>query len=120
MWTIKTEEDWMKVYLDQGKKVRTCDYRWIPVLDVNNLPPKDVWVQLLENDELNTSDKYWSELFKKPAIRVGVAMLKEIDYEGNAYWYRGYVGGSPINFGRNVTHFQYLTKAPVIEPFPYE
>jgi hypothetical protein len=120
MYAMKTEEDWLEVYVDQDKKIREVDPLWIPTLDLNKLPPKDVWVQLLENDELNPQDKFIMELQNKPTIRVIVGMFKCLDLWGNPQWYKGFVGGSFINVGRNVSHWQHLAKAPSISSFPYE
>lgn len=77
------------------------------------LPEVDVWVLVLEDDTENPQDFFLAKLLKnKPRHRFTPAKLRRLDNEGYPEWYLGYVGGSPINHVRNVTHW---AEIPVLE-----
>ena len=82
----------------------------------DRLPEIDVWVLVLEDDTENPQDFFIAQLLKHaPRHRFTPARLRRLDHEGYPEWYMGYVGGSPVNHVRNVTHWMEIPKLPFKE-----
>lgn len=94
----------------------------IELIDVNDrLPDFDVWVLVLEDDSDNSQDYFFAQVLKlEPRYRLTPAKLRGLGLGGEPEWYLCYVGGSPVNHVRNVTHWvQIPTLPPKVLPEDY-
>jgi hypothetical protein len=84
---------------------------WIPVED--SLPEKDQWVQVLEDDTIDTYQVFICSIAKtKIRYRSTPAKLFAVDSENYPIWYLCHVGSSRIEHVRNVTHWKPMSATP--------
>lgn len=88
---------------------------WISVDE--QLPEKDEWVLVFENDHDNPQDEFINNILgNRKHTRVRPAKVNYIDSEGYAAWYCVTIGGGPAGNYRNVTHWMPLPTGPISQP----
>jgi hypothetical protein len=86
---------------------------WIPVSDVERLPKKCQWVNLLQDFREDPFKRYCALTRKEPTIRIACGTLRSIDSEGFAEWQCGALAsGHPLRILECVTYWRPLPEVP--------